>query len=88
MTMGTEKIFQKKRILYCADPKRLTIKVMNIIHLINRQIREPFSGSIPMKESDRTLLSACDNFPIEVGGVWYFESEEEARGFIKRIIGF
>jgi hypothetical protein len=87
--MKAENIFQKKRILYCVDPKHLTIKMLNLIHLLNKQLRRPGGENVQaMKDSEKNALFACDSFPIEVNGIWYFESEDDARGFIKRLIGF
>jgi hypothetical protein len=86
--METEKDIQKKQILYCADPQHLTITMLSYIRSINKQIKEQLSENIRMKASEKKALSACNNFPVEVEGIWYFETEDDARRFIKRLIGF
>lgn len=74
--------------LYSVDPERLSIKECSSFQLKNQhcytRTYENFSLNEDHKSSD---LPSMDQLPIKINGVMYFKTEEEAKFFIKTIIG-
>ncbi|GAB6012147.1 hypothetical protein [Viscerimonas tarda] len=86
--MKTRMNLRKNRILYRVDPKKLSIRIFNKIYSFNRQIRISTREKAQLEEDEKLEIFSSDTFPVEFGGIWYFDSEDEALNFVKRQIGF
>lgn len=86
--MKAKEVLKKSRILYCVDPRRLSIKISNVIQLINKKVGISTYENFQLENKENLDLLSNATFPVEFDGIWYFETEDEARSFVKKQMGF
>lgn len=73
-------------IIYRVDPKKLSIKAFNISQADVENTTTTYEN-FSMDNTKKKLDISLDKLPIEIKGIMYFRTKDEAHNFIKNQIG-
>lgn len=83
--MKEKSYFQVGDVLYSVDPMKLRVRKFNVVEV------DPNSDKIVLVEYARNKVIQIQNqlakFPVKIGQLLYFKSEDDAHEFIQIQIG-
>ena len=76
-----------RNILYSVDPERLLINVSSVKQINQKHCCTTTHENFSLENDQTQIQFSLDKSPFEVNGLLYFQTEDEAKGFVKTQIG-